>query len=182
MPAKKIKTMIFQKYQKCTRTQILGQMISHSLNKLDPSGFAYDFAFWQNKWSLEIFQNVLWEMSFKNDKIYHFMEGDSQNTKIKKRKTRVDWRTHNNCHVYCNKHETNSCFLRYLSWFLQWTRKLEIAWYLMWAPHNVEQDCSAIHREKQVLWNIIANFRVYCEKHKNQKSSFGNKKTTIPIT
>ena len=43
----------------------------------DSLGFTYDFAFCQNKWSLNIFQNVPWQMSFKNDKIYQsfFWEG-----------------------------------------------------------------------------------------------------------
>ena len=46
-------------------------MIGHSLkNMFDSLGFAYDFAFCQNKWSLKIFQNVLWKMPFNNDKIY----------------------------------------------------------------------------------------------------------------
>ena len=46
-------------------------MIGHSLkNMFDSFGFAHDFAFCQNKWSLKIFQNVLWTMSFKNDKTY----------------------------------------------------------------------------------------------------------------
>ena len=57
------------KYQQCTRTYFLGQMMSHSLKIIfDSLGFAYDFAFCQNKWSLKIFQNVLWKMSFKNEK------------------------------------------------------------------------------------------------------------------
>ena len=41
----------------------------------DPLGFADDFAFSQNKWTLKIFQNVLWGMSLKNDKIYHVFGG-----------------------------------------------------------------------------------------------------------
>ena len=60
-------------------------MIGHSLKKIVVSlGFAYDFAFCQNKWSLKIFQNVLWSMSFKNDKIYKSVWGGFQN-KISKR-------------------------------------------------------------------------------------------------
>ena len=70
------------KYQRCTRTYFFGQMIGHSLkNIFDSLGFAYDFAFCQSKWSLKIFQNVSWKMSFKNDKIYQslfFLWGDSQ--------------------------------------------------------------------------------------------------------
>ena len=46
-------------------------MIGHSLKNIFESlGFTYDFAFCQNTWSLKNFQNVLWSMSFKNDKIY----------------------------------------------------------------------------------------------------------------
>ena len=63
-------------------------MIGHSLtNIFDSLGFAYDFAFCENKWSLEIFQNVLWEMSFKNDKIYGsfvFLFGGGVQKNIKK--------------------------------------------------------------------------------------------------
>ena len=51
-------------------------MIGHSLkNIVDSLGFAYDFAFCQNKWSLKIFQNVLWTMSLNNDKIYQSLLG-----------------------------------------------------------------------------------------------------------
>ena len=54
-------------------------MIGHSLkNMFDSLGFAYDFSFCQNKWSLTIFQNVLWNMPFKNDKIYQSFLGESQ--------------------------------------------------------------------------------------------------------
>ena len=64
------------KYQKCTRTYILGQMIGHSLtNIFDSLGFAYYFAFCQNKWSLKNLQNLSWGMSFKNDKIYQSFWG-----------------------------------------------------------------------------------------------------------
>jgi hypothetical protein len=38
-------------------------------------GFAYDFAFCQNKWSLKIFLNVLWSMSFENDKLDNYFWG-----------------------------------------------------------------------------------------------------------
>ena len=56
-------------------------MIGHYLKKMSDSlGFAYGFAFCQNKWSLKIFQNVSWKMSFKNDKIYQsFLGGGVQN-------------------------------------------------------------------------------------------------------
>ena len=51
-------------------------MIGHSLkNMFDSLGFAYDFAFCQNKWSLKIFQNVVWQMSFKNANRYQFVGG-----------------------------------------------------------------------------------------------------------
>ena len=50
-------------------------MIGHSLKKTDSLGFAYDFAFCQNKWSFKIFQNVSWSKSFKNDKIYQSFWG-----------------------------------------------------------------------------------------------------------
>ena len=51
-------------------------MIGHSSkNMFDSLGFAYDFAFCQNKWSLKIFQNVLWSMSFENAKIYQSFWG-----------------------------------------------------------------------------------------------------------
>ena len=51
-------------------------MISHSLRNMFGSlGFAYAFAFCQNEWSLKIFRNVLWKMSFKNDKIYQSFWG-----------------------------------------------------------------------------------------------------------
>ena len=51
-------------------------MIGHSLKNMFVSlGFAYDFAFCQNKWSLKIFQNVFRAMSFKNDKIYQSFWG-----------------------------------------------------------------------------------------------------------
>ncbi len=47
-------------------------------------GFAYDFAFCRNKWSLKIFQNVLWKKSFNNANRYQsFFGGDSPNN-IKK--------------------------------------------------------------------------------------------------
>ena len=60
-------------------------MIGHSLkNIFDSLGFAYDFAFCQNKWSLKIFQNVLWKMSFKNDNIYTNMLGGGVQTKYQK--------------------------------------------------------------------------------------------------
>ena len=53
-------------------------MISHSLkNIFDSFGFAYDFAFCPNKWSLKNFQNVLWKKSFKNAKRYQFGGGAS---------------------------------------------------------------------------------------------------------
>ena len=46
-------------------------MIGHSLKNIFVAlGFAYDFAFCQNKLSLKVFQNVLWTMSFKNANIY----------------------------------------------------------------------------------------------------------------
>ena len=64
------------KYQQCTRTYFLGQMIGHSLkNIFDSLGLTYDFAFCQNKWSSKIFQNVSWSMSFKNDNIYQSFLG-----------------------------------------------------------------------------------------------------------
>ena len=86
MRAKNFKTMIPHKYKKCTRPEILGQMISHSLkNMFDSLGFAYDFAFCQNKWSLKIFQNVLWKMSFKNYKIYQSCLGVGVPEKISKK-------------------------------------------------------------------------------------------------
>ena len=67
------------KYQQCTRTYFLGQMIGHSLkNIFDSLGFAYDFAFCQNNGSLKIFQNVFWKKSFKNANRYQsfFWGGD----------------------------------------------------------------------------------------------------------
>ena len=83
--AKKSKITMVHKYQQCTRTYFLGQMIGHSLkNIVDSLGFAYDFAFCQNKWSSKIFQNVLWSMSFKNDNIYQsFKEGVRKISKTK---------------------------------------------------------------------------------------------------
>ena len=61
-------------------------MISHSLkNIFDSWGFTYDFAFCQNKWSLKICQNVSQNMSFKNNKIYHFSWGLLQNNSKKDR-------------------------------------------------------------------------------------------------
>ena len=64
------------KYQQCTRTYFFGQMIRHSFkNIFDSLGFAYDFAFCQNNGSLKIFQNVLWKISFKDDKKKQFCLG-----------------------------------------------------------------------------------------------------------
>ena len=61
-------------------------MIGHSLNNIfDSLGFTYDFIFCQNKWSLKIFQNVLWTMSFKNDKIYQSFWGGVPNKYQKNR-------------------------------------------------------------------------------------------------
>ena len=61
-------------------------MIGHSLkNMFDSLGFAYDFAFCQNKWSLKNFQNVLWSMSFKNDKIYQSVWGGGVPKKYQKK-------------------------------------------------------------------------------------------------
>ena len=61
-------------------------MIGHSLkNTFDSLGFAYDFAFCQNKWSLKVFQNVLWSMYFKNDKVYNFFWGGGFQQNIKKK-------------------------------------------------------------------------------------------------
>ena len=80
------KNIMVHKYQKCTWAYILCQMIGHSLkNMFDSFGFAHDFAFCQNKWSLEIFQNVLWKMSFKNEKIYQSVWGGGVQTNIKKK-------------------------------------------------------------------------------------------------
>ena len=66
-------------------------MIGHSLKSIfDLLGFAYDFAFCQNKWSLNIFQNVLWKVSFKNDKIYQsFWGGGGSKTNMKKNRGSV---------------------------------------------------------------------------------------------
>ena len=50
-------------------------------NMLDSFVFAYDFAFCQNKLSLKIFQNVLWTMSFNNDKIYQSFFGGGESYK-----------------------------------------------------------------------------------------------------
>ena len=62
-------------------------MIGHSLkNMFDSLGFAHDFAFCQNKWSLKIFQNVSWKMSFKNDKIYQSFWGGRGPTKYQKKR------------------------------------------------------------------------------------------------
>ena len=47
-------------------------------NMFDSLGFASGFAFCQNKWSLKIFPNVLWSMSFKNDNIYQSFQGVHQ--------------------------------------------------------------------------------------------------------
>ena len=75
------------KYQQCTRTYFLGQMIGHSLkNIFDSLGFAYDFAFCQNNGSLKIFQNVSWSMSFKNDNIYQSFWGGGGPKKTFKKK------------------------------------------------------------------------------------------------
>ena len=83
--AKKSKITMVHKYQQCTRTYFLGQMIGHSLkNIFDSLGFAYDFAFCQNKWSSKIFQNVSWSMSFKNDNIYQSFWGGGGPNKISK--------------------------------------------------------------------------------------------------
>ena len=61
-------------------------MIGHSLeNMFDSLGFADDFAFCQNKWSLKIFQNVLWTMSFKNANIYQSFWGGVGVQKISKK-------------------------------------------------------------------------------------------------
>ena len=85
--AKKSKITMVHKYQQCTRTYFLGQMIGHSLkNIFDSLGFAYDFAFCQNKWSLKIFQNVLWTMSLKMIKYTNlFGVGGSNKTSKKNR-------------------------------------------------------------------------------------------------
>ena len=82
----KSKITMVHKYQQCTRTYFLGQMIGHSLkNMFDSLGFAYDFAFCQNKWSLKIFQDVLWKISFKNENIYKsFWGGGGFQKNIKK--------------------------------------------------------------------------------------------------
>ena len=62
-------------------------MIGHSLkNIFDSLGFAYDFAFCQNKWSSKIFQNVLWSMSLKNDNIYQSFWGGGGFQKYIKKK------------------------------------------------------------------------------------------------
>ena len=83
--AKKPKITMVHKYQQCTRTYSLGQMIGQSLKNIFASlGFAYDFAFSQKRWSLKIFQNVLWKMSFKNDKIYQSVWGGGSNKISKK--------------------------------------------------------------------------------------------------
>ena len=90
--AKKSKNTMGYKYQKCKRTSILGQMIGHSLkNMLIRWDLLYDFAFCQNKWSLKIFQNVLWTMSFKNAKIYQYFLGGGGPKKISKTKKGVWW-------------------------------------------------------------------------------------------
>ena len=61
-------------------------MIGHSLkNIFDSFGFAYDFAFCQNKWSLKIFQNVLWKKSFKNAKRYQVFVGGIPKQNIKRK-------------------------------------------------------------------------------------------------
>ena len=58
-------------------------MIAHSLKDIFESlGFAYDFAFFQNKWSLKIFQNVSWSMSLKNDEIYQSFWGGGSTKNI----------------------------------------------------------------------------------------------------
>ena len=60
-------------------------MIGHYLKNMYVSfGFTYDFAFCQNKLSLKNFQNVLWKMSFKNDKIYQSFWGGGSNKYQKK--------------------------------------------------------------------------------------------------
>ena len=62
-------------------------MIGHSLkNIFDSLGFAYDFAFCQNKWSLKISQNVLWSMSFKNAKVYQSAWGGGSKKVSKKKR------------------------------------------------------------------------------------------------
>ena len=65
-------------------------MIGHSFkNMLVSLGVAYDFAFCQNRWSLKIFQNVLWSMSCKNAKIYQSVWGVGGSNKKSKRKIAV---------------------------------------------------------------------------------------------
>ena len=89
--AKKSKITMVHKYQQCTRTYFLGQMIGHSLkNIFDSLGFTYDFAFCKNKWSSKIFQNVPWSMSFKNDNIYQsFFGGGGPKQTFKKNRCLV---------------------------------------------------------------------------------------------
>ena len=53
-------------------------------NIFDSLGFTYDFAFCQNKWSLKLFQNLLWNMSFENDKIYQSLWGGGGSKKSNK--------------------------------------------------------------------------------------------------
>ena len=75
-------------------------MIGHSLkNIFDSLGFAYDFAFCQNKWSSKNLQNVSWKMSFKNDNIYQsFQEGGGDGKNFQKKQVPVQiWRIHQIC-------------------------------------------------------------------------------------
>ena len=86
MRAKIFKRVIFHKYQQCTRTYFLGQMIGHSLkNIFDSLGFAYDFAFCQNNGSSKNLQNVSWKMSFKNDNIYQSFWGRGSKQNFQKK-------------------------------------------------------------------------------------------------
>ena len=78
------------KYQQCTRTYFLGQMIGHSLkNIFDSLGFAYDFAFCQNNGSLKIFQNVLWKKSNTNANRCIFLGGGNSYKTYQKKKCLV---------------------------------------------------------------------------------------------
>ena len=74
----------------------------------DSLGFAYDFAFCQNKWSLKIFQNVLWSMSFKNANIYQSFLGAGSNKNIKKNRGLVG----PNLTFYRSFRKSKSYFLR----------------------------------------------------------------------
>ena len=86
-------------------------MIGHSLKIIfDTVGFAYDFAFSQNKWSLKTFQNVLWKMSFKNAKVYQSVWGGGSKKNIKNNMGLVDQNLRNVRSSRKSRYEKILCF------------------------------------------------------------------------